>query len=78
MFLAAARTLAAQTSLEDLQLGRVYPPLARIREVSLAIAIAVAEVAYRSGLARIPMPDDLPTHIQSQMYDTKYPAYVSP
>ncbi len=76
MFLAAAHTLAAQTSLEDLQLGRIYPPLSKIREVSLAIAIAVAEVAYRSGLASIPMPDDLPTHIQSQMFDTKYPAYL--
>jgi len=76
MFLAAAHTLAAQTSVEDLQLGRIYPPLSRIREVSLAIAIAVAEVAYRSGLASIPMPDDLPSHIQSQMYDPKYPAHL--
>jgi malate dehydrogenase (oxaloacetate-decarboxylating)(NADP+) len=74
MFLAVAHTLAAQTSVEDLQLGRIYPPLSRIREVSLAIAIAVAEVAYRSDLAGIPMPDDLPSHIQSQMYDPKYPA----
>jgi malate dehydrogenase (oxaloacetate-decarboxylating)(NADP+) len=76
MFLAVAHTLAAQTSVEDLQLGRIYPPLGRITEVSLAIAIAVAEVAYRSGLASIPMPDDLPSHIQSKMYDPKYPAYL--
>jgi malate dehydrogenase (oxaloacetate-decarboxylating)(NADP+) len=74
MFLAAARTLAVQTSEEDLQLGRIYPPLSRIREVSLAIAIAVAKIAYLSGLASIPMPDDLSSHIQSQMYDPKYPA----
>ena len=78
MFLAVAHTLAAQTSVEDLQLGRIYPPLGRIREVSLAIAIAVAEVAYRSGLASIPMPGDLPSYLQSQMYDPTYPAYVSP
>jgi malate dehydrogenase (oxaloacetate-decarboxylating)(NADP+) len=71
MFLAVAHTLAAQTSVEDLLLGRIYPPLSRIREVSLAIAIAVAEVAYRSDLAGIPMLDDLPSHIQSQMYDPK-------
>jgi malate dehydrogenase (oxaloacetate-decarboxylating)(NADP+) len=70
-------TLAAQTSVEDLQLGRIYPPLSRIREVSLAIAVAVAEVAYRSGLARIPMPDDLRSHIKSQMYNPKYPAPIS-
>ena len=52
MFLATARALAVQTSDEDLQLGRIYPPLSRIRAVSLAIAIAVAEVAHRSGLAQ--------------------------
>ncbi|MBV8140424.1 MAG: NAD-dependent malic enzyme [Verrucomicrobia bacterium] len=78
MFLAAARTLAAETSAEDLQSGRIYPPLSRIRAVSRAIAIAVAEVAYRSDLASIPMPADLPSYIQSQMYEPEYSSYASP
>ncbi len=46
MFAAAAKALDAQVSEEDFKLGRIYPSLARIREVSLTIALAVARVAY--------------------------------
>jgi malate dehydrogenase (oxaloacetate-decarboxylating)(NADP+) len=42
MFLVAARTLAQEVSETDLRIGRIYPPLPRIRDVSLAIAVAVA------------------------------------
>jgi malate dehydrogenase (oxaloacetate-decarboxylating)(NADP+) len=72
MFLAAARTLAQQVSYADVWQGRVYPPLKNIREVSLAIAVEVAEVAYQQGLAREPRPDDLEAYIRSIMY---YPEY---
>jgi malate dehydrogenase (oxaloacetate-decarboxylating)(NADP+) len=72
MFLAAARTLASLVDDEDLEQGRVYPPLAEIRSVSLAIACAVAEVAFAEGLARIARPPDLRAHIAAQMY---WPAY---
>jgi len=59
MFLAAAQTLAGLVQAEDLAQGRVYPPLTKIREVSLKIATAVAECAYAAGLARAPRPDDI-------------------
>ena len=72
MFLAAARTLAQHVSYADVWQGRVYPPLTSIREVSVAIANAVAEVAYKQGLAGEPRPDDLESHIKSIMY---YPEY---
>jgi len=72
MFLVAARTLAQQVSYADLAQGRVYPPLTKIREVSAAIATEVAEVAYKRGLAAIPKPDDLASHIKKIMY---YPEY---
>ncbi len=49
MFLAAAKTLAHEVSADDLEQGSVYPPLTRIREVSAAIAAAVAEVAYQAA-----------------------------
>ncbi len=49
MFFAAAKTLAREVAAEDLAQGRIYPPLARIREVSAAIAAAVAETAYGQG-----------------------------
>jgi malate dehydrogenase (oxaloacetate-decarboxylating)(NADP+) len=76
MFLLAARTLAEHVSEADLQQGRVYPPLARISEVSMAIAIAVAEVAYERGLARTRKPDDLAAYIDSLRYRPEYPRYA--
>ena len=76
MFLVAARTLVQEVSDTDLRIGRIYPPLPRIREVSLAIAVAVAEVAYRNGLASRPRPDDLESFITSLMYEPDYQSYV--
>ena len=76
MFLAAARTLANEVSEDDLSEGRIYPPLGRIREVSLAIAVAVAKVAYDQGLARGSKPDDLRSHIKAQMFEPSYRSYM--
>jgi len=76
MFSVAARTLASMVSDEDLEQGSLFPPLPRIREVSAAIAAAVAEVAYAQDLAAAPRPDDLPAFIRSLMYDPKYQSYV--
>jgi malate dehydrogenase (oxaloacetate-decarboxylating)(NADP+) len=36
---------------EDLAVGRLYPPLDNIREISVQIAKKVAEEAYQSGTA---------------------------
>ncbi len=72
MFMTAAKTLAQEVSEDDLAMGRIYPPLQAIRSVSLAIAVAVAEVAYRQGLAGVPRPDDLSAHVKSYMYDPAY------
>jgi malate dehydrogenase (oxaloacetate-decarboxylating)(NADP+) len=76
MFLAAARTLAAHATDADLALGRVYPELGRIREVSAAIALAVAEIAFARGLTRQIRPADLPALIREHMYQPDYEEYV--
>jgi len=76
MFLAAARTLARQTSKTDLAQGSLYPPLARIRDVSAQIAAAVAEVAYAGKLTTRRRPANVVAHIRSQMYDPRYPRYA--
>jgi malate dehydrogenase (oxaloacetate-decarboxylating)(NADP+) len=76
MFFAAAKALAHEVSEADLEQGRIYPPLAKIRDVSALIATAVAEMAYNRGLATKPKPEDLLTHIKSQMYEPKYQSYV--
>jgi malate dehydrogenase (oxaloacetate-decarboxylating)(NADP+) len=76
MFLAAARVLAAQVSAEDLDLGRVYPSLARIREVSALIGAEVAAIAYRRGLAKREPPEDILADIREQMFQPLYPHYA--
>ncbi len=76
MFLVAARTLASLVTENDLALGRVYPDLKRIREVSVEIAMAVAAVAFQRGLTRMQRPTDLKAHVTAVMFDPKYPVYV--
>jgi malate dehydrogenase (oxaloacetate-decarboxylating)(NADP+) len=72
MFLLAARALADQVLASDFALGRIYPSLKRIREVSTVIAAAVAEEAFRLKLARKGRPKDLPAFIKSKMYVPDY------
>ena len=74
MFFAAAKALAAEVTDADLALGRIYPPLSNVRAVSLAIASAVADVAWQRGLAQRPMPADVAGHVKSLMYEPVYPA----
>ena len=76
MFLAAANSLAAQTTDEDLRRGCVYPRLNRIREVSLNIAVRVAEEAFRLGVAGVPHPKDIRQDIASRMFVPEYSDYV--
>ena len=68
MFLAAARELAETVSEADLAQGSLYPSLDQVREVSIKIAIAVAEYAYEHGLAQNPRPADLDKAIREFMY----------
>jgi malate dehydrogenase (oxaloacetate-decarboxylating)(NADP+) len=76
MFLAAAQTLAALVQPEDLAEGRVYPPLAKIREVSLRIAATVAAAAHDEGLAGVPRPADLIADIRARMFEPCYHDYA--
>ena len=76
MFLAAARELARQTSKTDLAQGSLYPPLARIRDVSARIAAAVAQVAYEARLTARRRPRNVLSDVRSRMYDPRYPRYA--
>lgn len=76
MFLAAARALARRVTGQDLAKGRVYPDLKGIRDVSLDIAVAVAQTAYSLGLARRPHPGDLVEDILSQMFEPVYSEFI--
>jgi malate dehydrogenase (oxaloacetate-decarboxylating)(NADP+) len=77
MFSQAAKTLAAQTSHADLEMGRIFPSLADIRNVSAAIGTAVAAEAFASGLAGVDRPDDLPEFVRSKMWTPRYDSYLS-
>lgn len=72
MFLEAARVLADLVSNDDLEAGTIYPPLTTIRQVSLAIAVAVAEQAWKEGLAGDERPDDVKQMVAGLMYDPDY------
>ena len=76
MFAVAARTLASMVTDADLAMGRVYPGLSRIREVSRAIAIAVADVAFARGLARAAKPADIAAAVTAAMYEPNYVSMV--
>ena len=76
MFDAAARTLAVTVTKESLAQGLTYPPVVRMREVSLGIAVAVARVAWQSGLATKPQPADVTAFVRSLMYEPEYPSYA--
>jgi malate dehydrogenase (oxaloacetate-decarboxylating)(NADP+) len=72
MFLIAAQTLATLVSDEDLALGRVYPPLTKIRDVSAKIGAAVVKEAHRLGLAQLPLADDVEADVRSRMFVPEY------
>ncbi|HUG13128.1 MAG TPA: oxaloacetate-decarboxylating malate dehydrogenase, partial [Opitutaceae bacterium] len=76
MFYTAASVLSSLVTEGDLEIGRVYPDLKRIREVSLAIGTAVAEVVFKRGLAGIARPADVQAHVASTMFDPRYASYV--
>jgi len=72
MFAAAARTLASLVLPSDLEMGRIYPALTRVREISARIGAAVAEVAFQDGLAGVERPKDVPALVESNMWTPRY------
>jgi len=76
MFLAAAHSLANQVTDSDLERGRIYPALSRIRQVSAQIAYDVAKIAYDKGLTDKEEPADIMADIHQYMYQPVYPHYA--
>ena len=73
MVLAAARALAAETSAERLALGALYPPIAGLRAVSRAVAVAVAREAVAAGVSSLPAGADIEAEVDAA---TWWPAYA--
>ena len=51
VFLSSAEALAECVTEDDLAVGRLYPPLQNIKEISVKIAARVAQEAYNSNTA---------------------------
>ncbi len=76
MFAASAKALAGLVLPGDLETGCIYPPLTKIREVSAAVAAAVAEVAYQRDLATRPRPENILAFMKSTQYQPTYGSYL--
>ena len=72
MLLTASEAVAEQISQEDFNNGLIYPPIKNIREVSVNVAVKVAEEIFRSGSARIKKPKNIRKFIKSKMYEPVY------
>jgi malate dehydrogenase (oxaloacetate-decarboxylating)(NADP+) len=72
MLLTASEAVAEQITEEDFSKGLIYPPIKNIREVSVNVAVKVAEEIFRSGLARVKKPKNIRKFINSKMYEPIY------
>ena len=75
MLYVAAEALANYLTEDELALGKVFPNLSTIRDVSKKVAIAVIEEAIRTGHAsKLSEKElrDLDAFVQSKMYDPIY------
>ena len=77
LFAVAARALADIVSEHDLAMGRIFPSLARIRDVSAHIAVAVAQRVYELELSRSEPVADLEGAVRAAMYQPVYPDYAA-
>jgi malate dehydrogenase (oxaloacetate-decarboxylating)(NADP+) len=74
MFFVASRILANEVSEDDIAMGRIFPPLESVRDVSAAIAAGVAAVAVKRGLARETNGDRFTRDaIRAAMFEPDYP-----
>jgi malate dehydrogenase (oxaloacetate-decarboxylating)(NADP+) len=72
LYFAASRALADQVTDADLEQGRIFPAAARMRDAALAVATAVAGMAYDRGLATQPRPADLAAAVADALYNPQY------
>jgi malate dehydrogenase (oxaloacetate-decarboxylating) len=73
MFTAAAARLAELVADEDLAAGSLFPPIARLREVTAEIAVAVAREAGRAGVGRAMDERALVEAVRGAMWEPVYP-----
>lgn len=75
MFMTAAKALAALSPTVHDKTGRLLPPVTDLREVSLAVATAVARQAIADGLARERDDAALGEAIAARVWEPRYRPY---
>jgi malate dehydrogenase (oxaloacetate-decarboxylating) len=75
MFMAAAKALADCSPAKFDPAANLLPPMTEIRQVSLKVATAICEEAFKSGLAQVTFKDEIQHHIRSMMWIPEYLEY---
>lgn len=75
LFTVAAEALAECISQDDLDHGRLYPPMKGLREITRRIAVAVAIACVEEGLAPKPK-GDIAERVEQMMWVPAYPEYI--
>ena len=70
MFMAAAHAIAEMVDASQLG-ASILPPVGNVRDVSVRVAVAVAEQAVREGLARV-NPPNLEAAVRNAMWEPRY------
>ena len=73
MFCVAATTLATLVTADRVAQGALYPPIADLRQVSRAVAIAVATQARQDGVAQLAPDEDIEKTVAAAMWYPSYP-----
>jgi malic enzyme len=72
---AASEALAAEVTREERAAGLLFPAVRRLRDVSFAIAVAVARQAIRDGVADA-ADGDVERLVEEARWSHEYPSYV--
>ena len=75
MFMAAAKALAAMSPAKNDTGSNLLPPVTALREISIAVARAVALQAIKDGLARDIAEDEIDAAIAAKMWTPRYLPY---
>jgi malate dehydrogenase (oxaloacetate-decarboxylating) len=75
MFMAAANALAAMSPARLNPQANLLPSVTALREVAIAVAIAVAKQAHTEGLATDVAPDQIEQTVREKMWSPRYRPY---
>jgi malate dehydrogenase (oxaloacetate-decarboxylating) len=75
MFMAAAKALANASPAQDNPGNNLLPPVTQLREVSVAVALAVALQAHKENLTRNITIDKIESQIRAKIWTPHYLPY---